>query len=301
MQKMPFKYFASKHTCKVQGHTNALQTIWNVKVVFKKKKRNYLLKWFQCTVKVLAGCSGAVSPCGCVALQITFSLRILLDITGIPFKLLVSNLLGLLNFPVTRLCKSCFGFPSKFSLLPAACLCHICVHCAAAGSAVPPRLGSAEEPPDDLAASQRWPASQVAKFCHPFSATWAKRPSREASGRQGAPGFHFPSPPALVGPCYGWLPPAAACPGVRRAWKWAVVKLQDVEVDCLSFLLMLCASVLTVNLHLKQPSATELSARDVFQPHRPFKILPWLKGHQSARRDPYLWVRSLRDIQSIRA
>lgn len=147
---------------------------------------------------MLAGCSGAVSPCGCVALQITFSLRILLDITGIPFKLLVSNLLGLLNFPVTRLCKNCFGFPSKFSLLPAACLCHICAHCAAAGSAVPPRLGSAKEPPDDLAASQRWPASQVAKFCHPFSATWAKRPSREASGRQGAPGFHFPSPPALV-------------------------------------------------------------------------------------------------------
>lgn len=67
----------------------------------------------------------------------------------------------------------------------------------------------------------------------------------------------------------------------------------------LSFLLMLCASMLTVNSHLKQPSATELSARDVSEPHKSFKILHWLKGHQSARRDPYLWVRSLRDIHSI--
>lgn len=67
----------------------------------------------------------------------------------------------------------------------------------------------------------------------------------------------------------------------------------------LSFLLMLCASMLTVNSHLKQPSATELSARDVSEPHGPFKILHRLKGHQSARRDPYLWVRSLRDIHSI--
>lgn len=75
-----------------------------------------------------------------------------------------------------------------------------------------------------------------------------------------ASGFHLPSLPVLAGPCYGWLPPAAACPGVQRAWESAVAKLQDVEVDCLSFLLMLCASVLTVNLHLKQPSATELSA-----------------------------------------
>lgn len=57
--------------------------------------------------------------------------------------------------------------------------------------------------------------------------------------------------------------------------------------------------MLTVNSHLKQPSATELSAGDVSEPHRPFKILPWLKGHQSARRDPYLWVRSPRDIHSI--
>lgn len=62
---------------------------------------------------------------------------------------------------------------------------------------------------------------------------------------------------------------------------------------------MLCTSVLTVNLHLKQPSATELSAGDVSEPHRPFKILPWLKGHQSARRDPYLWARSLRDMHRI--
>lgn len=62
---------------------------------------------------------------------------------------------------------------------------------------------------------------------------------------------------------------------------------------------MQCASVLTVNSHLKQPSATELSAGDVSEPHRPFKILPWLKGHQSARRDPYLWVRSPRNIHSI--
>lgn len=67
----------------------------------------------------------------------------------------------------------------------------------------------------------------------------------------------------------------------------------------LKFLLMPSASVLTVNSHLKQPCATELSARDVSEPHRPFKILPWLKGHQSARRDPYLWVRSLREIHSI--
>lgn len=62
---------------------------------------------------------------------------------------------------------------------------------------------------------------------------------------------------------------------------------------------MLWASVLTVNSHLKQPSATELSARDVAEPHRPFKILPWLKGHQSARRAPYLWVTSPRDIHSV--
>jgi len=62
---------------------------------------------------------------------------------------------------------------------------------------------------------------------------------------------------------------------------------------------MLCVSVLTVNLHSKQPSATELSARDVSEPQRPFKILPRLKGHKSARRDPYLGVRSLRGIRSL--
>lgn len=125
---------------------------------------------------------------------------------------------------------------------------------------LPRLLGSAQALPYNLAASQRWPTSQLAKFCHPFYAMWAKCPSRKASGRQGVPGFHLPSLPVLAGPWYGWLPPAAACPGVQRAWERAVAKLQDMEVDCLSFLLMLCASVLTVNLHLKQPSATELSA-----------------------------------------
>lgn len=38
MQKMLFKYFALKHTCKVQGYTNMLLTIWSIKVLFKKKK-----------------------------------------------------------------------------------------------------------------------------------------------------------------------------------------------------------------------------------------------------------------------
>jgi len=36
-QKMLFKYFTLKHTCKVQGRTNTLPTMWNVKVLFFKK------------------------------------------------------------------------------------------------------------------------------------------------------------------------------------------------------------------------------------------------------------------------
>lgn len=39
MQKMLFKYFALKHTCNVEGHTNMLLTMWNVKVLLKKKKK----------------------------------------------------------------------------------------------------------------------------------------------------------------------------------------------------------------------------------------------------------------------
>lgn len=93
-----------------------------------------------------------------------------------------------------------------------------------------------------------------------------------------------------------WLagPASQSVPG--EALKCTAAKL---SVSCFSSLLMPCASMLTVNSHLKQPCATELSAGNVSEPHRPFKILPWLKWHQSARRDPYLWVRSLREIHSI--
>lgn len=92
------------------------------------------------------------------------------------------------------------------------------------------------------------------------------------------------------------LAPAAARPRAHQVKPWKCTKL---PVCCLSFLLMPCASVLTVNSHLKQPCATELSAGNVSEPHRPFKILPWMKGHQSARRDPCLWVTSLREMHSI--
>lgn len=47
-QKMLFKYFALEHTCKVQGRTNMLLTIQNIKALFKTTKNIYLLKWFQC-------------------------------------------------------------------------------------------------------------------------------------------------------------------------------------------------------------------------------------------------------------
>lgn len=89
---------------------------------------------------------------------------------------------------------------------------------------------------------------------------------------------------------------AVVCPRAHHVKPWKCTKL---PVGYLSFLLMPCASVLTVNSHLKQPCATELSAGNVSELHRPFKILPWMKGHQSARRDPYLWVRSPRQIHSI--
>lgn len=44
MQKMLFKYFALKHTCSVQGHTNMLLTMRNIKVLLKKREKSYLLK-----------------------------------------------------------------------------------------------------------------------------------------------------------------------------------------------------------------------------------------------------------------
>lgn len=91
---------------------------------------------------------------------------------------------------------------------------------------------------------------------------------------------------------------AVVCPGVHQVKPWKCTTA-ELSAHYLSFLLMPCAPVLTVNSHLKQPCATELSAGNVSEPHRPFKILPWLKGHQSARRDPYLWVRSPRQTHSI--
>lgn len=93
-----------------------------------------------------------------------------------------------------------------------------------------------------------------------------------------------------------WLAGSGCGAPQAKPQKCSTAKL---PVYYFSFLLMPCASVLTVNSHLKQPCATELSAGNVSEPHRPFKILPWLKGHQSARRDPYLWVRSPREIHSI--
>lgn len=91
---------------------------------------------------------------------------------------------------------------------------------------------------------------------------------------------------------------AVVCPGAHQVKPWKCTTA-ELSAHYLSFLLMPCAPVLTVNSHLKQPCATELSAGNVSEPHRPFKILPWLKGHQSARRDPYLWVRSPRQTHSI--
>lgn len=105
----------------------------------------------------------------------------------------------------------------------------------------------------------------------------------------------FSSAWVAASPSHGWLAPRPRASQVKP-WKCTAAKL---SVSCFSFLLMPCASMLTVNSHLKQPCATELSAGNVSEPHRSFKILPWLKGHQSARRDPYLWVRSLREIHSI--
>lgn len=105
--------------------------------------------------------------------------------------------------------------------------------------------------------------------------------------------------PAAASPLHGSftrLGLAVVCPRAHHVKPWKCTKL---PVGYLSFLLMPCASVLTVNSHLKQPCATELSAGNVSELHRPFKILPWMKGHQSARRDPYLWVRSPRQIHSI--
>lgn len=145
-----------------------------------------------------------------------------------------------------------------------------------------PCPGSAWSSLQILASSQGWPAHQVARFFHTFQASAEKH----VGGRQCL---------AAASPLRGQqLPPAVA--HQVKPWKCTVAKL---SAHYLSFLLMPCVPVLTVNSHLKQPCATELSAGNVSEPHRPFKILSWLKGHQSARRDPYLWVRSPRQIHSI--
>lgn len=123
-----------------------------------------------------------------------------MDTRGILFKLLVSNLFGLLNFPVTHLCKSCFHFQLECSSLPAACLCHTCACCVA------------QVMPDHhcRALKADLPIRLPNFFIHSFQAMWAKRPSREAHGRKAVPHCSFSSPWAGSGCGVSWSAPGEA-------------------------------------------------------------------------------------------